>query len=36
MLRGIPFELKIKLPAPKKARMIVDRNRLGQIVRARV
>jgi site-specific DNA recombinase len=33
---GIPFELKIKLPPPRKARVITERNKLGVIVHSKV
>lgn len=36
MLRGIPFELQIKLPPPQKARTIVERDQLGKIVQSKV
>lgn len=32
---GIPFELKIKIPPPRKARIIAERNSLGKIVRSK-
>jgi len=32
----IPFELKIKLPPPKKRRIITKRDNLGRIVSSKV